>query len=99
MATPRPPKVVLTDGERADLERLVRAYTTGRRSPTFWPRRNYLPWTKNGFLVERAQTATTCKCIWRACRVGRPLGVTGAGHAPSAHFRTTSLSGASTVPG
>ena len=31
MATPRPPRVVLTDGERADLERLVRAYTTGQQ--------------------------------------------------------------------
>jgi hypothetical protein len=31
MATPRPPKVVLSDRERADLERLVRAYTTGQQ--------------------------------------------------------------------
>src|SRR5215467_7508432 len=30
MATPRPPKVVLSERERADLERLVRAYTTGQ---------------------------------------------------------------------
>ncbi len=28
MATPRPPKVVLRERERTDLERLVRAYTT-----------------------------------------------------------------------
>jgi transposase len=31
MATPRPPKVVLRDEERAALERLVRAYTTGQQ--------------------------------------------------------------------
>lgn len=31
MATPRPPKVVLSDRERADLERLVRAYGTGQQ--------------------------------------------------------------------
>ncbi len=31
MATPRPPKVVLGERERADLERLVRAYTTGQQ--------------------------------------------------------------------
>ena len=31
MATPRPPKVVLSDRERADLERLVRAYRTGQQ--------------------------------------------------------------------
>ena len=31
MATPRPPKVVLSDRERADLQRLVRAYTTGQQ--------------------------------------------------------------------
>jgi transposase len=31
MATPRPPKVVLSERERADLERLVRAFTTGQQ--------------------------------------------------------------------
>ncbi len=31
MATPRPPKVVLSERERADLERLVRAYTTAQQ--------------------------------------------------------------------
>jgi len=31
MATPRPPKVVLNERERAELERLVRAYTTGQQ--------------------------------------------------------------------
>jgi len=31
MATPRPPKVVLSDREGAELERLVRAYTTGQQ--------------------------------------------------------------------
>jgi transposase len=31
MATPRPPKVVLSEQERAELERLVRAYTTGQQ--------------------------------------------------------------------
>jgi hypothetical protein len=31
MATPRPPKVVLSERERAELERLVRAYTTGQQ--------------------------------------------------------------------
>jgi hypothetical protein len=31
MATPRPPKVVLTAAERAGLERLVRAFTTGQQ--------------------------------------------------------------------
>jgi hypothetical protein len=31
MATPRPPKVVLMERERAELERLVRAYTTGQQ--------------------------------------------------------------------
>jgi transposase len=31
MATPRPPKVVLTEAERAGLERLVRAFTTGQQ--------------------------------------------------------------------
>ena len=31
MATPRPPKVVLTERERAELERLVRAYTTAQQ--------------------------------------------------------------------
>jgi putative transposase len=31
MAAPRPPKVVLTESERAELERLVRAYTTGQQ--------------------------------------------------------------------
>jgi putative transposase len=31
MATPRAPKVVLTESERAELERLVRAYTTGQQ--------------------------------------------------------------------
>ena len=31
MATPRPPKVVLTERERAELERLVRAHTTGQQ--------------------------------------------------------------------
>jgi hypothetical protein len=31
MATPRPPKVVLSERERAELERLVRAFTTGQQ--------------------------------------------------------------------
>jgi putative transposase len=31
MATPRPPKVVLSERERAELERLVRAHTTGQQ--------------------------------------------------------------------
>src|SRR5262252_5208703 len=31
MATPRPPKVVLSGQERVDLERLVRAHTTGQQ--------------------------------------------------------------------
>ena len=31
MATPRPPKVVLSERERADLERLVRAFTTDQQ--------------------------------------------------------------------
>src|SRR5262245_29242790 len=31
MARPRPPRVVLSERERADLERLVRAYTTGQQ--------------------------------------------------------------------
>ena len=31
MATPRPPKVVLSERECAELERLVRAYTTGQQ--------------------------------------------------------------------
>jgi putative transposase len=31
MATPRPPKVVLSKRERAELEHLVRAYTTGQQ--------------------------------------------------------------------
>ena len=31
MATARPPKVVLSERERAELERLVRAYTTGQQ--------------------------------------------------------------------
>jgi len=31
MATPRPPKVVLSERERADLERLVRAFRTGQQ--------------------------------------------------------------------
>jgi putative transposase len=31
MATPRPPKVVLSNGERAELERLVRAHSTGQQ--------------------------------------------------------------------
>src|SRR5919199_3425024 len=31
MARPRPPKVVLSERERADLERLVRAYTTAQQ--------------------------------------------------------------------
>src|SRR5438876_5187567 len=31
MATPRPPKVVLSEQERAELERLVRAFTTGQQ--------------------------------------------------------------------
>src|SRR5438128_3711245 len=31
MAIPRPPRVVLSEHERADLERLVRAYTTGQQ--------------------------------------------------------------------
>src|SRR3982074_1721079 len=31
MATPRPPKVVLSERERAALERLVRAFTTGQQ--------------------------------------------------------------------
>jgi homeodomain-containing protein len=31
MATPRPPRVVLSKRERADLERVVRAYTTGQQ--------------------------------------------------------------------
>jgi homeodomain-containing protein len=31
MATPRPPKVVLSERERAELDRLVRAYTTGQQ--------------------------------------------------------------------
>src|ERR671932_1312696 len=31
MATPRPPKVVLSERERADLERLVRAHTTAQQ--------------------------------------------------------------------
>jgi putative transposase len=31
MAAPRPPKVVLTERERAELERLVRAYTTAQQ--------------------------------------------------------------------
>src|SRR5438477_7133949 len=31
MATPRPPKVVLSERERTDLERLVRAFTTGQQ--------------------------------------------------------------------
>jgi transposase len=31
MATPRPPKVVLSDRERGELERLVRAFTTGQQ--------------------------------------------------------------------
>jgi putative transposase len=31
MATPRPPRVVLSEPERAELERLVRAYTTGQQ--------------------------------------------------------------------
>jgi hypothetical protein len=30
MATPRPPKVVLGERERADLKRVMRAYTTGQ---------------------------------------------------------------------
>lgn len=30
MATPRPPKVVLSERERAELERLGRAFTTGQ---------------------------------------------------------------------
>jgi len=31
MATPKPPKVVLSERERAELERLVRAYSTGQQ--------------------------------------------------------------------
>ena len=31
MATPKPPKVVLSERERAELERLVRAFTTGQQ--------------------------------------------------------------------
>ena len=31
MATPRPPRVVLSERERTDLERVVRAYTTGQQ--------------------------------------------------------------------
>src|SRR5438477_2882154 len=31
MATPRPPRVVLSERERAELERLVRAFTTGQQ--------------------------------------------------------------------
>ena len=31
MATPRPPKVVLSERERVELERLVRAFTTGQQ--------------------------------------------------------------------
>jgi transposase len=31
MATPRPPKVVLSERERAELERLVRAFSTGQQ--------------------------------------------------------------------
>jgi transposase len=31
MATPRPPKVVLSERERGELERLVRAFTTGQQ--------------------------------------------------------------------
>jgi len=31
MATPRPPKVVLSEQERAELERLVRAFSTGQQ--------------------------------------------------------------------
>src|SRR5438445_13813409 len=31
MATPRPPKVVLSERERTELERLVRAFTTGQQ--------------------------------------------------------------------
>ena len=31
MATPRPPKVMLSERERAELERLVRAFTTGQQ--------------------------------------------------------------------
>jgi putative transposase len=31
MATPRPPKVVLTESERTELKRLVRAYTTAQQ--------------------------------------------------------------------
>jgi hypothetical protein len=31
MATPRPPKVVLSEQERGELERLVRAFTTGQQ--------------------------------------------------------------------
>src|SRR3981189_3755829 len=31
MATPRPPRVVLSERERSELERLVRAFTTGQQ--------------------------------------------------------------------
>jgi hypothetical protein len=68
MATPRPPKVVLSELERAELERLVRAFTTGQQLAL-----------RARIVLRLATASTTCRLLgsWASMTRRRATGEDG----------------------